>query len=582
MKSAVFRALSLLLLVSMIFLAIGCNQSQDSSEPTDSTDPSNIVKKEYVIVTQAHDATTLRVQEISFDLRDLLSKTFQTNVSIITDAEPYAPKDNQIWIILGETTYDLTQKAKSQCSPDSVSYVADGNSIAIYAQTHQVLNIGVDSYINDCLKDGKLMPTEDYQSATVDFSDLSRVGWKMPFPAFVGGTLDTTLYSGGYGLNRNVQNSTMQVITETSAEEFDAYIQLLVQNGYEMEFYNQIDGNLFASCRSMLGTNAYVYYMASIQKTRVIHDVVSPSLDEFCYETETSDHTAIYHFRHNISREDTYLIHAADNSWIIIDGGTESELLADDMFEFMRSRSNLKDNEKLVISAWYNTHSHRDHFAVMIPFIKYYHDKIDLQRVIANIPDLKVVGNTNDTDYMRCLAEIERFFPDVSWLKVHPGMKIQLADITFEVLYSADSKYEDWTKSTTDPDAGWSNFNFSSTVSKITVGGFTFLSAGDNFALPQFLSPYYTVDTLVCDVVKMAHHGINTPPNSFYTELYKTGKVQYWSCPTLGTSDGSKYDVADWIGDRLVKGDSSYATKYYLGGDGLVHVEKILIRDNSQ
>jgi hypothetical protein len=571
------------LVVATVLPSVGCSLFQEKSEDTTAPIIHDVPEQEYVIVTQSHDATTLRVKDVTSDLQELLSQKLKAKVSVITDQEPYAPMENQVWIIVGETTYALTQKAKEQCKTDTISYVAEGNSIAIYAQSQQLLTIGLDRYVNDCLKNGRLIPTKEYQSAAVNVSELLRSGWKMAFPAYEGGKLDTTLYSGGYGLSRTVLNCTMQVVTETTAEEYYAYIERLIENGYEMEFHNEIDGNLFASCRSTLGTNAYVYYMKSINKVRIIHDVVSPSLDSFCYTTETSEYTAFYQFRHtSCEREDTYLIHAADNSWIIVDGGTEDETLADDMYEFMRSRSGLNDDEKLVISAWYNTHSHRDHFAVMTPFINRYHDQIDLQRIIANIPDTAVVGNSNDADYQRCLRALQQHFPNVMWLKVHTGMKIQLADITFDVLYASDDKVEDWTKPATDPDVGWTNFNFSSTVSKITVGGFTVLETGDNFALSVLIEPFYKIDTYVSDVVKMAHHGINTPPNDFYTLLHETGKVQYWSCPTLVDTDGSKYDVASLVGDRLIKGDPSYATKYQLDSNGLVSAEKILIRENQQ
>ena len=405
--------------------------------------------------------------------------------------------------------------------------------------------------ISDCFMKGDFTANDSYLDKTIAATAQSLSGWQLSLPAYTHGTLDTTLYSGGYGKNPGVssEKSTMQVIDHTTAFAFSKYLMLLELSGYTKTFENAIDGNLYASFTDAAGNTFYMYYMKTVDentvevffnnRVHVIHDRSSNvSLDDFCYSVPASENTEFYVFNLNTAGEDTILIHAADNSWIMIDGGVTDwgsnvndpeGKFADSIYQFMREKSGLKDGEKLVISAWYLTHAHRDHFLAFGSMLTRNHDGIILQRILTNIPDTSVIYNSNNSYYVTVLNTVNSYYPNVKLLKAHAGMEIQLADVHFTVLMAQDSLVQYWTSNKDEWNNHWSSwvynktctqcdgsecllgrkcydFNNSSTVTKIKIGDMTILSTGDAYRIDRWMVPYYSMQTLNVDILKVAHH----------------------------------------------------------------------------
>ena len=482
-------------------------------------------------------------------------------------------------------------KASKNAKAGNVVFLVENGCVAVAAESDTLLWLGVQKLLV-AQKNGGLPEGE----TVWDASAYQRDGWKQCFPAYVDGELDPVLYSDGTGQYEEEKCGDLHVIRNTTREAFEAYVQSMVALGYELTFENAIDGNRYANLFDALGTNIYVYYMTEVAngKTGVVRTVCdrsSVTMKQFSYTCAGSEKSTFYLFNHNGSGENTYLIHAADNSWIFIDGGVtgwknmdEEAKFSDWMFRFMSEKSGLADGEKLVISSWYLTHAHRDHFLAFRFLLEKYHDRIDLQRIIANVPDLQIADhNTNMRDFRPCRNVINQYYPKLDYLKVHPGMKFQLADVEFEVLIAQENLVDFWTANRDvfyakwihwhdvpldDPDQpncrhGYKKYdiNNSSIVSKITVNGMTVFEMGDAFRAGDWMIPYYTLDTLTCDVVVTAHHFINDELVPFYQEYVDQGKPVHMLVNNVGyTYPGSKQAWKDSF--RPDKGQHLVTARY--------------------
>ncbi len=487
-----------------------------------------------------------------FDIASAASDILERNgykVGVISDREIEDLDAEVFKIYLGNTACELSQQATVNAG--YIRYLCGEGAIAVNAANDADLAQAMNEFITDCFLKGDFTMNDSYFDKTIAANTQSLAGWQLSLPAYTHGTLDTTLYSGGYGKNPGVssEKSTMQVIDRTTASAFAKYLTLLELNGYTKTFENAIDGNRYASYTDAQGNTFYMYYMETVaentaevffnNRVHIIHDRSSNvSLDDFCYSVPASENTEFYVFNLNTTGEDTILIHAADNSWIMIDGGVTDWAnnvndpegkFADSIYQFMREKSGLKDGEKLVISAWYLTHAHRDHFLAFGSMIDRNHEGIELQRILTNVPDTSVIYNSNNSYYVTVLNSINAYYPNVKFLKAHAGMEIQLADVHFTVLLSQDSLVEYWTTNKDEWNnhwSGWSSdktctkcngeecrlgrkcydFNNSSTVTKIRIGDMTILSTGDAYRIDRWMVPYYSMETLNVDVLKVAHH----------------------------------------------------------------------------
>ena len=443
-------------------------------------------------------------------------------------------------------------KVSESAKGNVVAFLKDGGVVAIAAQNDLLMRLGVQRLLSGAL--GEIGDGETLWDASAYVRD----GWLQNFPAYTDGDLDPILYSDGTGQYEEEKCGDVHVIRNTTGEAFKAYVARMVELGYRLTFENAIDGNRYANLFDVLDNNIYVYYMTEVANgqtgvVRTVCDRSSVTMERFSYRCEGAAHSAFYLFNHNNSGENTYLIHAADNSWIFIDGGVtgwkgmdEEAKFSDWLFRFMCEKSGVGEGEKLVISSWYLTHAHRDHFLAFQYMLEKHHDRIDLQRIIANVPDLQIADhNTNMRDFRPCRATINRYYPKLDYLKVHPGMKFSLADVEFEVLIAQENLVDFWTANRDvfyakwihwhdvpldDPDQpncrhGYKKYdiNNSSIVSKITVNGMTVLELGDAFRAGDWIVPYYSLESMTCDVVVTAHHFINDELMPFYRAYIAQG-----------------------------------------------------------
>lgn len=358
-------------------------------------------------------------------------------------------------------------------------------------------------------------------------------------PAYEGGIPSRDVYLSGQGLDPEQprgKEDVMQIIAETDAEAFQAYLRKLEHAGYVREFYREADGNLFASYIKG-AQRVYTYFTEAFGETRVIAEDTSVSVSvsafDYTYEKVAGDTTVIYqyalplrdatHLKSNnyVDRGMLYVVKLADDKVVIFDGGESvqfTDAQVDNLMAFLREITGVGENGHVTIAAWYLTHAHQDHVQGFCFLARKYSAYLTLERVFYNIPSTHSTNSTvqsvNTGITLKLLKYIDTYFADdnVQFLKVHTGQVIQLADVTFEILYTHEDLVDPDTAETELVD----NYNEASSVVKITIDGKSVLITGDiDKKAATILMAQWEADTLDVDILQLAHHVLNT-----LTDLY--------------------------------------------------------------
>ena len=331
---------------------------------------------------------------------------------------------------------------------------------------------------------------------------------------------------------RNMSNVSLQRIDRTNEAEFRAYLAKLETYGFEKEYENITAENLFLTYKSA-DQRVHVAFKPRAMEAQVIYDPKGISVEEFGYSyTPTAGERSEYYL-YGLPMTDgknnghpncgtLSVIKCADNSVIIIDGGEYegwggSQMYGDEVMgafdAFLHQITGTADGDKVRVSGWYISHYHSDHTRGLLEFLKKYNENYELERIIANIPIQDCGGVTNTfslemTNWVYNLLEawsdlLKTKYPNCKEMKVHAGQKIQIADVSLEVLYT----HEDLL--TPVGCFNSADSNDTSTVIRFDNGQMSMMILGDAGQRTESrLRRVFTEATLKSDIVQPAHHMI--------------------------------------------------------------------------
>ena len=312
-------------------------------------------------------------------------------------------------------------------------------------------------------------------------------------------------------------------VGKTDGEEFAAYRAILEEAGFSLYADNMIDGNLYATYVND-ETAVNISFVPGMGTARIVYEKrgdLCPLADP-CEEKYDTLLTGMKGETTVVAEGMGFIIRLADGSFCILDGGmgdpdhVDSNKLMNILREQMPA-----GQEKPVIAAWLFSHLHGDHIGVFNCFSLDFHDQIVLERLVFNFPKEEEVEKSDsaymldDTiyRYTQFKKNLAAFYPDVPVLKVHTGNRFKVRNAEFEILYTLDDLYPGSILT--------GGMNDCSVLYRMTVGGQTTLWTGDfafnaaDLVLREFGS------ALKCDILQMAHHGINgTVP--FYSRVDPT------------------------------------------------------------
>lgn len=428
---------------------------------------------------------------------------------------------------------------------------AQGAKIFISGYTAPILSDALNEFVTECVSvEGEFAYVNKDISMREDNEDYIRDGWNIAAPAYDGGTLSPSYNNGTGRYNGNAANeSSMHVVGNTSADDFNAYLAKLETNGYELIAKNTIDDNIYAQYEKGYSL-VYAYYTNCFAEARIIDDCASVSEDEFEYSYEVKEGETIDVTQYGImsthdgtwpSNGMFYIIKLADNSVILIDGGNSDQATngaVDGVYEYLREITGTPEDEKIRVAALFYTHPHGDHVNMSPRLVSRYGDKIDIERLMVNFPNENVpVGDDKwSGTIVNFLGSVRSKYPDIKMIQLHRGQEIELGGATFTVMYTQED--------TVIASTGTPNFqelnNYTSVI-MMKANGVKTLFLGDvgnnserEEVMDLLLTPF-SEETMKCDVVQVAHHGYNR-----LDRVYSTIKAKYALFSTFDIEDKTK------------------------------------------
>lgn len=414
-------------------------------------------------------------------------------------------------ILVGNTARKETEKFLSKLEPNQYGISCFGSGAVVCGHCSALTVAAAEKLIEfdpSVLVDGFSRIFTD-ESLTVDF------------PRFGYGSL--------CGMTDCSSGRTEFVYMQTTEENIEEYASLLSKCGYREEYRHKTEQNLFCMYRNgknflhlthrgatgrtaiIVGDTGRCTTVGKIPAIRAADGTVSLTQMTFDYSGGAFGMC--------------YIITLEDGSFVIIDGGRVREKNGyPKTYDHVRlytllNELNRRTDGKVVISGWFMTHEHPDHFDVFYWFCREYGNRVTVKRYY-HCPCTNAVAynSKNPGAFRGRLAAAAEFAGGFETVTLMPGDRLKFGSVRFEVLYTVDELFPDRLR----------YFNDSSLVLSMSYKKQKTLWLGDVCTMPsKFLRTHYTAKTLKSDIVQLAHHGLNGAER----ELYDTagGKVLLWS-----------------------------------------------------
>lgn len=329
----------------------------------------------------------------------------------------------------------------------------------------------------------------------------------------------------------------------SSTAEFEAYCKTLENAGFRHH------------CTEVIGLGTHAFYengQAVISICYSTHDNVLRAVVEPAADTKLAPLGLIAdgkktdvapclvqmddHLNDTVDCGMSYVYRLTDGAFVIIDGGWDTEPIADALYEKLLA---LAEGGEIIISAWFFTHAHVDHIGAFYPFARKYGDKVTLKRVIYNFPGESRITEMGDEfvrGYVRKFRHTLALFGEVEVIKARTGQRFHFAGLDMDQLFT----YEDYMMP-----RPLRTFNDTSLAFLARAAGEQIFFPGDaSDRMSAILVAKYGA-LLESDVIQVAHHGYGggTP------ELYDTAKapVVLWPVPYVHPQTGvPRYSDPEW------------------------------------
>lgn len=301
------------------------------------------------------------------------------------------------------------------------------------------------------------------------------------------------------------------LVESTDVEAYDAYTEILVEEGFSLYTEREVNGNKFATYTDK-NYAIHANYIAYSHEVRLIIEkkTVLPALEE----EETAKAAAAPRFamlgleyEYNdvlLQNGMSFIWQIPDGSFIIMDGGVTRHRDSKALYDFMYAYAPDKNN--ITVSAWIITHAHEDHHGTFVNFCQGpYISKVKIKQVIANLGNaetMEVTGSISGGNSQALIDVIEKHAEN-GYVKAHTGQIFHFGDASVDILYTYESILPKQITAS----------NTYSLICAVEVGGQRFLMPGDatNDALTVAYKMYGK--TLESDFMQITHHGASLGSN---------------------------------------------------------------------
>ena len=325
-------------------------------------------------------------------------------------------------------------------------------------------------------------------------------------PEFPSGVLDTLKQDDMY----------ITRATQTAIDDYNAYIETLLSNGFFTYSKNQIDDNSFTT----LVNDATRVTLSYFPKEFTTTIIAEPKGDLFkCkqdnkYKSKNIQSTFTGMKGETVVAQEGmgFIIRLDDGSFIIIDGGMGDPDSIDStkLYNILKEQSP-EGTKKPRIAAWIFTHCHGDHIGVFNTFSIDYHNKVDIEAFYYNFQteaSMKVKDDfmldNSIYRYTQFKKAMKEYYPNVPKVRIHTGDKVYIRNAVIDVLFSYEYLFPNRLNEEKHPSS-----NAASLIFKINIAGQSIMITGDIEEYGMNFAYNYYDSYLKSDILQMAHHGMN-------------------------------------------------------------------------
>lgn len=465
-------------------------------------------------------------KEAYVELRELLGKKTGTTPKMETDfVSAFEEKYDGPAILIGDTNYEESETLNATVKNNQYAAKLIGNKYVISYKCKdgfEEVFTRIKAKINSC-KDGYITIDESWNIEGT-LKDISFV------PDIQGGWDES--FEGGQG-------STYCLKEDTSLAQYESYLKVLSENGFEHH-----SGKRIADCAFDLlyteDTIAYVMYFSDTETIKISMDKRStfalPTLEEDNIYEKTTDATITQvGLGDSLDNGMLYISKMSDGSFIVIDGGISAGYIYDSLVKLSGQTTGIR------IAAWLLTHHHNDHAEGFLATSSKYADRLIVEKVIhcQPRPDQLRPGEGSDYEAVkdRIVNGIRNFKAtnrSLEQIKAHPGMEIYIRDAKITVLATID---------TVEPKI-ISNVNNASMVFRMEVGEKSIIFLGDSEPMQtKAMYAQFGEENFRCDALQLAHHGYgNTNTGNDQNVINEASNATVVFCP-VSTHDLTSDDA---------------------------------------
>lgn len=458
-------------------------------------------------------------------------------------------------ILVGTVDRAEYREFLSTLAYNEYGYAVKGNKIVIAGWNDTDVGLAADMFLKNV---GDTL-TSGMQSLSlldgVSYIEKSADDRYIDFPAYEGGVLDG-LYDAGY-------NNVEFYYTDTTPDEYRAYLSKLEGAGFTRRMENTIGENLYATLTSADGM-LHVYYIKYEKSVRIIscprgsYELPAFEPEKVTKITEPKmTQMSLDYAAENFGM--CYIFTLEDGSFLLIDGGGNKGNDCDKLYRLLGTL-NERPDKKIVIAGWVLTHEHWDHFSLFYQFCKTYGSKVTIEGFYCNTPAESSVYNANNPNYYvkKQLSEALNATGSGKKYVIHCGQKYYIRNVALTCLYTQEDSYPNIIH----------YFNETSMVTLMELAGQRIMILGDSNekASDRMYRRYADVkiknadgseqDYLRCDIMQVAHHGYNGVRLNLYAKIH--APVAFWPTSEAEQKDQSSgktstyyYEADNYIANTL-------------------------------
>jgi hypothetical protein len=311
-----FLALSLALLM-LIAVFAACTETptettESETETAGETIDPNLVTlitkneptKYIVIYADDCDAAAKSgAQGISYQL----GSKFKVEIPSYTEGIEWGcPDSSELEILVGNTTREESAETKKLLKGKKNEYAIklfENGKIAIVASNNTSLSKATSYFISTYITGNEASDafrlTKGLEYYYAEPAEDAAKNWKSSLPFYNYGDLAPKTYNIGFTgtFSASANSGKMQLISNTSAEDFNAYINTVKAEGFNEIAHTEVNGNLYYQFAKG-NKGYYLYYTAFANEVRVIDDY-SSALEtnfEYSYTPKEGETAAIYQY----------------------------------------------------------------------------------------------------------------------------------------------------------------------------------------------------------------------------------------------------------------------------------------------